>query len=541
MTTTRKADASRQSPNPSSGTSQSTEVVIQGFPVFGDKRLLVDDPIFDRLASMQQFADFARQLRGPFAIVVRRAEIVTAITDFGACYPIYWIKNVASSRIEVGTSVGELAQYSTRILCTKALFWRASRGGVGPDPYYGDMNLLASGMVHQTSRGRQMSSLAYIDWKSVKIDGPATYAEARERFVEIATSYLAAVAGPSKRIACFLSGGADSAIVAHLAALAGCEVIGFTADYAVPGYSEMAGARHAAATLSIEHHAVKVGYVANRRGMWRMNTRSMDVPASHLQLTSLLALADAAIEQGCVGFLTGDNSGPIFLEFGSIFHGLPTAVEDLDMAVRGMTLAQYKKRQAKFGRCDDAAVELLRCFGLDRTGCEAWQGQYDYGTPETDALFEAVGYPLALQAEGQKWTGVVHQNCWLPAQLAAGHNSQILSPFLDIEMIRFAMSLPLHLKYRDGVGKWFLREFLKQETGLVPAKLASPNPSRLWWLPPRADDAARIDPRLRRLLLQWQGRNLMHCGREYTQLASITALGIWLAAHPLDQPNNGEH
>jgi asparagine synthetase B (glutamine-hydrolysing) len=309
-----------------------------------------------------------------------------------------------------------------------------------------------------------------------------------------------------------------------------------TAEYSFARYSELEAAKRTARTLGMEHHAVKVGYTEHRQALLRMNGEAMDVPATHSQLSSLVALGDAAIALGLPAWFTGDNSGPLFLEFDHFFRGLPSDSAGFQAAASRMSLAEYQARKGRFGTLTNDGRALLACFGLPPEGCEAWLEQRDADQASSDRLFEALGYPLATQAYGQTWTGVVHQNCWLPAQEAVGHHGQVLSPFLDIEMIRFALSLPLHLKYRDGVSKWFLKEFLRRETGLVPGKLASPDPSRVWWLIPRPDDAFRVDPRIRSLLLQWQAENILDIGRRHNRLRSLTSLGLWLATHELQQP-----
>jgi asparagine synthase (glutamine-hydrolysing) len=43
-------------------------------------------------------------------------------------------------------------------------------------------------------------------------------------------------------------------------------------------------------------------------------------------------------------------------------------------------------------------------------------------------------------------------------------------PLLDHHIVEFAMAMPSRLKYRDGVGKWLLRQAI---TGLVPPRVLS--------------------------------------------------------------------
>jgi asparagine synthetase B (glutamine-hydrolysing) len=511
----------------------STIVEIEGSPVYGGEPLCAENAIFSQLHAIEQFAKFARRIRGPFSIIVRQKGFVTAVTDFGACFPIYWIKCSHNGAIYVASHIDDLRKYSRCELSARAIYWWIIRGGAGPDPFYSDINLMQSGMVMQIFEDADITSAEYIDFNAISRDGPETFEAAKDRFVEIATSYIAAVSKPENRIACFLSGGTDSAITAYLAKLAGVNVVCLTADYAFSRYSELEAASHVAEVLEVEHRTVRVNYRTNRAAMYRMNMQAMDVPASHSQLTSVVALGNASIELGLGGWLTGSNAEWLFLEFDSVFRGLPTETRAFAEAMRRIDCNDYLARLGGFGSIDKTGAAVLDCFGFDRTDCEAWLQTMENNVAEASRVFEPLGYPLAMQADLLRSAGITHQNCWLPAQRAVGSGGQILSPFLDIEMIQFALSFPLHLRYRDGIGKWFLREFLREETGLAAPKISSPNPSRVWWWFPRPDDLLRVDPRLRNLLMQQQVRNVLKFGGCYKKLFDLTALGIWLNAQAL--------
>jgi len=76
---------------------------------------------------------------------------------------------------------------------------------------------------------------------------------------------------------------------------------------------------------------------------------------------------------------------------------------------------------------------------------------------------------LAFDRSPEPLQRAQHLDCaeWLPHDLLAkldrclmAHGVEGRTPFLDREVAQFAFSLPAHLKIRNGMGKWLLREWL---------------------------------------------------------------------------------
>src|SRR5262249_50612843 len=146
------------------------------------------------------------------------------------------------------------------------------------------------------------------------------------------------------------------------------------------------------------------------------------------------------------------------------------------------------------------ADEILLSFGCSPESYKSWRREL----VQTDRhrLSNWVDrFPFApvSQLHGQMWAGVPLQNGWFPAQRAAGGGVQLLSPFLDLKMIRFGLSLPFPFKFKDGVTKAFLYDFLEAKTGLRLPKRPSPNQARIWSISPYLQDLPRMDRRLRSL------------------------------------------
>ena len=106
-----------------------------------------------------------------------------------------------------------------------------------------------------------------------------------------------------------------------------------------------------------------------------------------------------------------------------------------------------------------------------------------------------------------------------------------MSPYLDAEMMRFGLALPLRFKYRNGVRKYLLYEALKKCTGIRIGKRWSPNAARLWTLVPDLSLLFRMDRRVAGAFLFACLANLTRMGALHGQVTNLAALGLWLRAH----------
>src|SRR5207253_216116 len=83
------------------------------------------------------------------------------------------------------------------------------------------------------------------------------------------------------------------------------------------------------------------------------------------------------------------------------------------------------------------------------------------------------GYVVALSGEGSD-------------RLSMGNSLEVRNPFLDHRLVELSARLADDLKFRDGQGKWVLREALRRlvgpDLGVVnrPVKHGLPAPVNLW-------------------------------------------------------------
>src|SRR5437867_2611871 len=168
------------------------KITIRGLPVFSGSVLSPDCPTFQTLHTAQDFARFARQLRGQFCIVVDDGSETVAITDFGCSLPVFYWRDAAQPGYRVSPRLADLIPFSNRQVSREALFFYVSRAGVGINPFYSDIKEVLPATV-ATFRGTQLESLPYLDWQDYLETEPIDSEASERRFTEIASEYLGAI------------------------------------------------------------------------------------------------------------------------------------------------------------------------------------------------------------------------------------------------------------------------------------------------------------------------------------------------------------
>jgi asparagine synthetase B (glutamine-hydrolysing) len=504
---------------------------IQGVPVYGGAVLTPADPVFERLNTIEDYCAFAKQIRGTFAIIVREDQAITAITDFGACASIYYLRDAAGT-FRVTFSLGELRPYSSGQIAPHALFFYAGLNGIGLDPLYADARMVYPATVARFAAG-EVTTTTYLDWDECLTEQPMTREAAYARFMEIASEYLAAVAR-KYTVGCLLSGGTDSAIIAYLLKQVCPDVLCLTADYPIKRYSEYANASLIARRLNLRHERVLVRRADSREAMLAMNTRQDNFPAHHSHLVPIYALLREARQQNVCCLFHGHNSGAIFMEFTSFFDGFPPTTAGYLEAAARLSRADKLHRLIPDPVWNGQSDEFLRAFGCAPEDYQQWRRQLvEKDRRHLSRWVDRFPYPAVSQLHDQLAAGVALVNGWFPAQRLAGAGMQLMGPFLDYPMVRFGLSMPFSLKFRDGLTKAFLYDFLEAKTGLRLPKRASPNLARVWNLSPHLSDLGRMDKRVRPLLGRYLLRNAASAGRFYVTVGKLRALGLWLRSHEL--------
>jgi asparagine synthetase B (glutamine-hydrolysing) len=521
---------------PERGRSDRRKISIKGLPVYCGALLSLDSPVFASLHTRADFMAFAKALRGQFSILIEDESITVAITDFGCSRPVFYIPDGAGKRFIVSSRLEDLVPFSSNQLLREALFFYVSRSGVGIEPLYADIKQVHPARVTWFC-GSDIDSVSYLDWGDYLETSPIEPKVAEERFLEIAAGYLSAIARGRGPIACLLSGGIDSALIAWLLRSIGQEGFSLTADYAWTRYSEFSSALTNARALGVPNERVEVTSASRRRAFRALNSGRQNSPCCHAQTPVLFDLAQHAQRDGISTLATGDHADSLFLGFDRFFSSFPcdsrayienTAALDLSGKLDNLYPRRELAPEQSF---------LLSLAGSNPAGCLSWE-------KSINAKDRSVMEPWAgrtplhtlQQLSGQIWAGISWQNSFLPVSQAFDDRVEFVSPFYDLEMIRFALSLPLEYKFQNGTTKVLLRRIAGRVLGRSIPKRASPNPARIWRLAPDFAERGSLPSEIRTEYDRLVRSNLLDFGKLWPEVDKLAAFGLWVKDQRLRFP-----
>lgn len=287
-----------------------------------------------------------------------------------------------------------------------------------------------------------------------------------------------------------LSGGIDSStIVALMQANSAQRVRTFTIGFAEQGYDESAHARAVAAHLGTEHSELHLSGTDALALVPEMPTMYDEPFADSSQLPTHLVMK-LAREHVTVA-LSGDAGDELFCGYrryirgplawkrmrwiparlrnalGTILTALPTATVN--------RLGRPLARHTGIGLLGDEAQRLgqqlrnVRCIDdLHVVLVSQWLRSADLivgGSTPSNLLDERGRWPALRDPVARMMA--LDALTYLPGDILAkvdrasmAVSLETRTPFLDAGVIDFAWSLPMHMKLRDGQGKWLLRQLL---------------------------------------------------------------------------------
>src|SRR3974390_2399141 len=309
----------------------------------------------------------------------------------------------------------------------------------------------------------------------------------------------------------FLSGGVDSsAIAALIKRTASGPVKTFAVGYAEDRYSDVSYAAEVAPAIGTEHHEVKIGmedfFGALPRLVWHE-----DEPITWPSSVSLHFVSQLAASQVKV-VLTGEGSDELFggyvryhwnqlnLRYLNVYRKLlPGAVRRaLRSAIADARLlsgdVRRKIAHSFLGR--DECLESLyldnfySAFNADeqrRLSKTAGAGAYDSYLSYWNA--KPCASPLRRMLYADQKTYLV-ELLMKQDQMSMSCSIESRVPFLDHTFVEFAMQVPDHLKIRNGVQKYIIKEAVSD---LLPhsiihrRKMGFPTPLQTWLREPRSE------------------------------------------------------
>jgi asparagine synthase (glutamine-hydrolysing) len=291
----------------------------------------------------------------------------------------------------------------------------------------------------------------------------------------------------------FLSGGVDSsAVVALMQAQSSRPIRTFTIGFSESGYNEAGYARAVARHLGTEHTEL---FVAPEEALAviPMLPTIYDEPFSDSSQIPTFLVSQMARQHVTVS-LSGDGGDELFGGYNRYLlganlrrksHWLPLGLRKalaggisampphaLDAILRplGRLIPQLNVSQPS-----DKAYKAMEVLALDRdtdlyrrlvSHCDD-PDSLVIGGHESPTLLDEMLSRREAGESFEQWMMTTDLQTYLPddiltkvdrAAMAVSLETRV--PFLDHRLVEFSLSLPLHLKIRDGQGKWLLRQML---------------------------------------------------------------------------------
>jgi asparagine synthase (glutamine-hydrolysing) len=324
----------------------------------------------------------------------------------------------------------------------------------------------------------------------------------------------------------FLSGGVDSSVlVALMQSQSNLPVKTFTIGFREEDYNEADHAKKIAKHLGTNHTEL---YVSSKRAMEVIPKIPLiyDEPFSDSSQIPTFLVAQLASKQVKVA-LSGDAGDELFCgynryimskKFWNIVSLIPLSCRKILSSGLKILSSQNWQRISKvlpsssqyhnFGDKIYKGVDALKAKTLSDLHyilSSHWQNPTEivFSTKEPETIFNELR-PLLKDLNGQEQMMALDFITYLPddilvkvdrASMASSLETRI--PFLDHKLIEYVWKIPHSLKYRNGKGKWILRQILNK---YVPKNLTER---------PKTGFAVPIDTWLRGPLRDW-AENLLN-------------------------------
>jgi asparagine synthase (glutamine-hydrolysing) len=288
----------------------------------------------------------------------------------------------------------------------------------------------------------------------------------------------------------FLSGGVDSStIVALMQAQSARRIQTFTVGFDEAGFDESPHALAVAQHLGTEHHALRVTAADARAVIPQLPTMYDEPFADSSQIPTHL-VCKAARSQVTVA-LSGDAGDELFGGYNRYFWGQriwnrlgwmpPVVRQALGAGIKQVPVATWDALDRALpgtrgvARLGDKAHKLAHRLKTVQSLDDLYRSLVTEWPQATDLVLEAKHLPTKLDDPGLV-AGVPEPEqrmmlwdtlTYLPDDILTKVDRAAMSvsletrvPFLDHRVVELAWRLPLHMKLRDGQGKWALRQVL---------------------------------------------------------------------------------
>lgn len=273
-------------------------------------------------------------------------------------------------------------------------------------------------------------------------------------------------------VGAYLSGGVDSSLIAaKMTAATDATIHTFCAEFGDPRVDESPFARQVSDALGTTHHAVPVR-PGDFMDLWPWLSSRRGAPLSEPADIAVFRLAQAAHEHVLV-VLSGEGSDELFGGYPKYRYArLTSAVGAVPAAVRTPLLTAFERRLPSKGRRLGVALRALSEPTMqDRV--EGWFAPFTTRerselvgrvvTPAPDAL------PASVKVPAVRRMLLDDLRAWLPDNLlergdrmTMAASVELRPPFLDRDVVDFALGLPPELLVRERTGKWLVKSVARR-------------------------------------------------------------------------------
>ena len=348
-----------------------------------------------------------------------------------------------------------------------------------PSSIYGGIRKVPPGCLVQFGRNPPASrlpapqpfwSLAEIAASGLRNPFTGSDAEAVDRLGAVLSRAVASQSVADVPLGAFLSGGIDSSVVvALMQAQSSRPVRTFSIGFQEDAFNEAPHARAVAAHLGTEHTEMIVTPRDAMEVIPRL-PRLYDEPFGDSSAIPTFLVAELARRHVTVS-LSGDGGDELFGGYTRYWRGhrLRRVARRVPGFLRAAVAASFGRHYSRFVAASTAG-ELYDAVMLDPEASGIALGN-EGGPPGASigldaGLAERDFYQAMMLADG---TTYLPDDILVKVDRASmGVSLESRVPMLDHRVVELAWQMPLRMKYRNGEGKWLLKQLLRRH---VPAAL----------------------------------------------------------------------
>jgi asparagine synthase (glutamine-hydrolysing) len=419
--------------------------------------------------------DMLAQLRGQFAFAIHDAaeQRVVLARDHVGILPLYWYQD--ESLLAFASEVHALVPALPQRLAvdeTSIADYLARRAVPAPHTLFAGIRKVRPGHRLRVGLDGHVDESPY--WTLPPAgEVPTDAVTAVERVARAVTVAVERNLVADVPVGAYLSGGVDSSlIVAVMSALReGAGVETFAAGFADERFDELPHAREVSTQLGTTHHEVTVT-AQDFATLWPRLARHRGAPVSEPADVAVFRLAELA-RQSVKVVLSGEGSDELFAGYPKYRYArLAQPITAVPSRVRSPSLDRLERVLPAAASRPRTMLRALA--GRDENEVlESWFAPFT-GAERRRLLGRADGYgqrDVVARARGDVVRRMLYVDChgWLADNLlergdrmSMAASLELRPPFLDVDLVELAFSLPTAVKVRNGVGKWVVKEVARR-------------------------------------------------------------------------------